>query len=531
MDYFSVTTSEMEWRASICLCGMRNCRSTFLHYATMDDLQQVLTMNCGALWRYSTLLRSCSYVPVSEDDKAFLCGHGMGETVFGFDVTASRNLGLDDSVKRLSGERMDVGEEEDDIATTAAALEFEAPVGKKDWILKYASDNLRFIEYERRALPMTLMRSNSSKQPATGGIKVELGSNTLTAAAFETTNATTSNSSEEGNAPIAAIDGTVGTNSDIVISTTTAPAIEEATVPAVPSATYSFTDADMEARSVMEQRIQSFVCCYSMLRKVISAQPALASMRAPTPVISKNSDDLNPNSSGVANIDDSSSTEMDDSAAGRGSGVQRSQCNDLVFPLRALHVEDAVKRVINVVATIPLLLQKYIVQFYVDRMKQQQQEKKELLRQQQEEAERVELEASADKIVGSNGSGQSLKGSAVAVSGIKKSTSKKNLKSVGGSSGGLSAGNGSEGNSIFNYGSPLNPQVNSRDAVISTRKVIGTLYELLYEGYCAPKWAEEITTSEAPVSSAFTSASSPLTNGHISSPASSVRFVVVGIGA
>lgn len=51
MDYYSITTSDVEWRAAICLCGQNACRGSFLHYATQDDLQQVLNSNCGPLWR------------------------------------------------------------------------------------------------------------------------------------------------------------------------------------------------------------------------------------------------------------------------------------------------------------------------------------------------------------------------------------------------------------------------------------------------------------------------------------------------
>ena len=53
MDYYSITTSDIEWRAAICLCGQSTCRGSFLHYATQDDLQQVLNQNCGPLWRYT----------------------------------------------------------------------------------------------------------------------------------------------------------------------------------------------------------------------------------------------------------------------------------------------------------------------------------------------------------------------------------------------------------------------------------------------------------------------------------------------
>ena len=43
MDYCSVTTSETEWRSAICLCGMTSCLGRFLHLASQESLQQVMT--------------------------------------------------------------------------------------------------------------------------------------------------------------------------------------------------------------------------------------------------------------------------------------------------------------------------------------------------------------------------------------------------------------------------------------------------------------------------------------------------------
>lgn len=242
-----MTTSEVEWRASICLCGMKYCRGTFLHYATEDDLQQVLTQNCGVLWRYATLLRSCSYLPVSREDRKFLHTHGMGETVFGFDINVEES------------ENGTTENEESEDVTDRSRENAES-----DWILKYASDNLRFVEYERKALPMALMRSNSNRRAA---------------------------------------NVSVAQNTDGIVDTVANSAAANA---------YTFTEADMEARSVMEQRVQSFVSCYSMLRRVITSQSE-ASPR---------------------------------------------------FPLRPLLVEQAIERVMNIVITIPLLLHKYVVQYF-----------------------------------------------------------------------------------------------------------------------------------------------------------------------
>lgn len=67
-----------------------------------------------------------------------------------------------------------------------------------DWVKKFAVDNLRFVEFERKALPCALLRSKD-------------GSKSL----------------------------------------------------------YTYSAADMDARSVMEQRLQSMVCCFSMVQQVI----------------------------------------------------------------------------------------------------------------------------------------------------------------------------------------------------------------------------------------------------------------------
>lgn len=159
-DYCSLTNSEKEWQAAICLCGMTECRGSFLHYATAEDLQQILTKNCGPLWRYASLLRSCSERPLSSADLSTLDRHGMRSAAFGPN----------------------------------------APL----WMKKYAAVNLRFIEFERKALPCALMLPSKGKK--------------------------------------------------------------------TPSP-YTVPMADLDARSVMEQRIQSMVCCFSMTRKFLSVQP------------------------------------------------------------------------------------------------------------------------------------------------------------------------------------------------------------------------------------------------------------------
>ena len=173
MDYYSITTSDIEWRAAICLCGSTSCRGSFLHYATQDDLQQVLNQNCGPLWRYASLLRACSGIPLTPDYVNVLNRHGM----------------------------------------KSSALGWNPP----HWVQKYVADNLRFVEYERKALPCALLRSK-------GGT----------------------------------------------------------------ASLYSYSSADMDARSVMEQRIQSMVCCFSMVDQVLMKQSDDLKSRFPLIVYQSN---------------------------------------------------------------------------------------------------------------------------------------------------------------------------------------------------------------------------------------------------
>ena len=157
MDYTALTNSEVEWRAAVCLCGTTSCRGSFLQFATQDDLQQVLDQKCGPLWRFASLLRSCAGGALSQEDRKILDRHGMK----GYAIGQSSPW----------------------------------------WMKKYFADNLRFLEYERRALPCALMRPTS-------GIPYH----------------------------------------------------------------YTFSNADLDARSVMEQRIQSLVCCASMIQQVLQRQ-------------------------------------------------------------------------------------------------------------------------------------------------------------------------------------------------------------------------------------------------------------------
>jgi hypothetical protein len=140
---------------------MTSCRGSFLAYATQDDLQQVLNQNFGPVSRYASLLRACAERKPTAEDAMTLSRHGIKQAILG-----------------------------------------SSP---PNWITKYAADILRFVEFERKALPCALLRPRN-------GISTE----------------------------------------------------------------YTFSGADMDARCVMEQRIQSMVCCFSMINRVLTGQQVTA---------------------------------------------------------------------------------------------------------------------------------------------------------------------------------------------------------------------------------------------------------------
>jgi hypothetical protein len=153
-----------------------------------DDLQQVLNQKCGPLYRVASLLRACTDKPLTEKDKQTLQLHGMGKYGLGGNTS--------------------------------------------QWLQKYAAETLRFVEFERQALPCALIRQSAM---ATSKDKKSKSKKSKTGKAGEAQVHCTEEESEKR--PV-----------------------------------LSFTAADMEARSVMEQRLQSLVCCFSMVSKFLSAQ-------------------------------------------------------------------------------------------------------------------------------------------------------------------------------------------------------------------------------------------------------------------
>lgn len=176
IDYNSVTTSEEEYRSAVCLCGSAQCRGSFLHFSGAKAFPLILERVSGVL-PFRNLLKATSPHPLSEEEREVLRLHGLGESVLGE----------------------------------------ECPM----WLQKFAAVQLQYVEFERRKLPLELMR-----------------------------------------------------------------------MPADQLAGYSYTrtTADNEARSVMEQRVQSLVTILDSVRHVLG--PALSDPSSTPPPLSLISDEI-----------------------------------------------------------------------------------------------------------------------------------------------------------------------------------------------------------------------------------------------
>mmetsp|Transcript_10662 Transcript_10662/g.16290 ORF Transcript_10662/g.16290 Transcript_10662/m.16290 type:complete len:2385 (+) Transcript_10662:186-7340(+) len=131
-DYNAVTESLEEFQSAICLCGYSRCRGSFLHFATADCYQSVLNRNSPIAVRFANLVKGCNKKVMAEEDEKSLSTHGFGTAAFGA-VSFSRNTNV------ASSSPQDVME--------------NVPV----WLRTYVCDVLRYIEYERRALPIALL--------------------------------------------------------------------------------------------------------------------------------------------------------------------------------------------------------------------------------------------------------------------------------------------------------------------------------------------------------------------------------------
>jgi hypothetical protein len=138
-DYNAVTESLGEYRSAVCLCGHGKCRGSFLHFATADCYQQVLNRNFPVAVRFANLVKGCTKQVMSEDDLDLLREHGFGTAAFGAVSVSSR--------KASNSASSSLSDSLDNI-----------PI----WLRTYVADTLRYIEYERRALPVSLLCNHFS---------------------------------------------------------------------------------------------------------------------------------------------------------------------------------------------------------------------------------------------------------------------------------------------------------------------------------------------------------------------------------
>ena len=140
-DYNAVTESLNEYQSAVCLCGHGRCRGSFLHFATADCYQEVLNRNAPIAVRLANLIKGCMKKVMSEDDEKLLRSHGFQTAAFGA-VSVNR--------RRISNDEGDV---------MLDSMDF-VPI----WLRTFVADTLRYIEYERRALPISLLTASSSKK-------------------------------------------------------------------------------------------------------------------------------------------------------------------------------------------------------------------------------------------------------------------------------------------------------------------------------------------------------------------------------
>lgn len=135
-DYNAVTESLNEYRSAVCLCGHGKCRGSFLHFATADCYQQVMNRNCPIASRFASLVKGSMKKVMSPDDEELLKCHGFQTAAFGAISVNRRELAKDNSSCPQLVDSLD-----------------NVPV----WLRTYVADSLRYIEYERRALPISLI--------------------------------------------------------------------------------------------------------------------------------------------------------------------------------------------------------------------------------------------------------------------------------------------------------------------------------------------------------------------------------------
>ena len=125
-DYNSVTSDEDEWCSAICLCGYGGCRGSFLHFAGHDSYMQLVNEKYGPAMRFASLLRQATNAEGKQGEKPEIA------------ETLAKFMFRDAALGPRGGAGLD--------ATPR-------------WLRNFVADALKYIEYERSALPMQLMKA------------------------------------------------------------------------------------------------------------------------------------------------------------------------------------------------------------------------------------------------------------------------------------------------------------------------------------------------------------------------------------
>jgi hypothetical protein len=149
-DYNAVTESLNEYRSAVCLCGYGKCRGSFLHFATADCYQQIMNRNSPIATRFSSLVKGSMKKVMSEDDERVLKSHGFLTAAFGA-ISVNRHENTGDGDAQTLVDSFDM-----------------VPV----WLRTYVADTLRYIEYERRALPIALICDHLATAKEDAGTEV-----------------------------------------------------------------------------------------------------------------------------------------------------------------------------------------------------------------------------------------------------------------------------------------------------------------------------------------------------------------------
>jgi hypothetical protein len=112
-----------------------------LHFATADCYQQVLNRNSPIAVRLSQLIKGCMKQVMADEDDKILKRHGFQTAAFG-PVSVNRR-------KVMSSENLN---------TSLDSMDF-VPI----WLRTFVADMLRYIEYERKALPIALICNQIKK--------------------------------------------------------------------------------------------------------------------------------------------------------------------------------------------------------------------------------------------------------------------------------------------------------------------------------------------------------------------------------